>query len=207
MKFVSSHGMLIRKGAEAELHLIEREGERVVLKRRIPKPYRLPQLDVHIRRTRTRREARLLDRARRVGVHTPRVLRVDDESMEIEMEYVEGERLKEYLVRTGDADIMERVGGLVATLHANNIVHGDLTTSNIILSHGRIVFIDFGLGSVTHSVEDKAVDILCFKKSYFATHPDLPEGWEAFIRGYRTYDDADRVLRRMKEVERRARYL
>lgn len=207
MKFVSSKPVLIRKGAEAELHLIEREGKRVVLKRRIPKPYRLPQLDLHIRKTRTRREARLLDRARRAGVPTPRVLRVDDESMEIEMEYVEGERLKEHLLRTGDVGIMERVGELVATLHANNIVHGDLTTSNVILSGENIVFIDFGLGAVTQSVEDKAVDILCFKKSYFATHPDLPEGWDAFIRGYRTYAEADRVLKRMEEVERRARYM
>lgn len=199
--------LLLRKGAEAELYLFEKDGQKVILKRRIPKPYRLPQLDVHIRKTRTRREARLLDRARRVGVRTPRVLRVDDRNMEIEMEYVEGERLKEYLLRTGDWRIMKRVGKAVATLNANDIVHGDLTTSNIILSGGDLVFIDFGLGAVSKSIEDKAVDLLCFRRSYFATHPDLPQGWTAFLEGYRDYPQAPAVLKRMEEVARRARYL
>ncbi len=178
-----------------------------MLKRRVPKPYRLPQLDNYIRKTRTRREARLLDRARRVGVLTPRVFRVDDKNMEIEMEYVEGERLKEYLLRTGDWRIMECVGRAVATLHANDIVHGDLTTSNIILSGSDLVFIDFGLGAVSKSLEDKAVDVLCFKKSYFATHPDLPKGWATFLEGYHAYPDAPSVIKRMEVVERRARYL
>jgi len=199
--------VLIKKGAEAELYLLEREGRRVILKRRIPKRYRLPELDEYIRRTRTRREARLLDRARRAGVSTPKVLRVDEDATEIEMEYVEGERLKEYLQRTRDPHVMEDVGKKVALLHASGVIHGDLTTSNIILSGDALFFIDFGLGAVSYSVEDRAVDLVCFKKSYFATHPDLPEGWELFIQGYRTYDGADDVLRRMVVVEKRARYL
>ncbi len=199
---------LIKKGAEAELYRIMYNGRPAVLKRRIPKRYRVPELDERIRKTRTRREARLLERARRVGVLTPEVLSVDDKRMEIVLEFVEGERAKEYLLRTRDINLMRDVGEFVARLHKNNIVHGDLTTSNIILSPKGIYFLDFGLGAVSDSVEDKAVDLVCFEKSFIATHSDIAEeGWAAFREGYSVYSESDIVWKRVEQVKRRARYL
>jgi len=202
-------GKLIKKGAEAELYLTEYNGKPAVLKRRIPKPYRIPELDFHIRRTRTRREARLLDRARRAGVLTPVVYSVDDERMEILMEYVSGTRVKEFLLSGGDIGIMRDVGRSVGTLHSNRIVHGDLTTSNIIIRDGKLVFIDFGLGEVSDSIEDFAVDLVCFEKSFQATHYDvMDDAWPLFLEGYRSvFPRAPEVLRRVDEVKRRARYL
>lgn len=44
-----------------------------------------------------------------------------------------------------------RLGQIIAKLHLGGIVHGDLTTSNILLRNGNhkaIVFIDFGLAEV-----------------------------------------------------------
>ncbi|MDN5358823.1 MAG: regulating kinase and related kinase [Candidatus Diapherotrites archaeon] len=199
---------LIKKGAEAELYKIMYKNRPAVLKRRIPKRYRVPELDEHIRKTRTRREARLLERARRSGVLAPEVYHVDDKKMEIVMEYVSGERAKEYLLRTGDAGLMRKIGELIAILHENNIVHGDLTTSNIILSGKDIYFIDFGLGSVSTSIEDKAVDLVCFEKSFIATHSDIAEeGWNALVDGYGRYSEAPLIWKRFEEVKRRARYL
>ncbi len=128
--------------------------------------------------------------------------------MEIVMEYVEGERAKEYLLRTGDYKLMRRIGENIAILHENNIVHGDLTTSNIILSGDDLVFLDFGLGAVTTSVEDFAVDLVCFEKSFIATHSDIAEeGWAALVDGYSSFSEAPRVWKRFEEVKRRARYL
>ncbi len=201
--------MLIKKGAEAELYRIEYSGKPAVLKRRISKPYRIPELDFYIRRTRTRREARLLDRARRAGVQTPTVYHVDDERMEIIMEYVLGERVKEFLLSGGDYSVMRDVGRAVGTLHANRVVHGDLTTSNIIMRDGSLVFIDFGLGSVSNSIEDFAVDLVCFEKSFQATHYDImSEAWPLFLEGYSAaFERAQHVFRRVEEVKRRARYL
>ncbi len=199
---------LIKKGAEAELYKIMYNGRPAVLKRRIPKRYRVPVLDERIRKTRTRREAKLLDRARRAGVRTPVVYHVDDRKMEIVMEYVSGERAKEYLLRTGDYTLMRRIGEKIAILHENRIVHGDLTTSNIILSGNDLVFIDFGLGAVTTSIEDFAVDLVCFEKSFIATHSDIAEeGWAALRDGYSRNPDAPRIWKRFEEVKRRARYL
>ncbi len=192
---------LLSLGAEAVLY---REGNRVI-KIRIRKGYRHPLLDQRLRLIRTRREAKLLQRAREV-VQVPRVLAVDEENFRIEMEYIEGIKLRDYLLTTHDPTPMERVGHMVAALHAYNIVHGDLTTSNFIISGDDIYMLDFGLGEVTTSIESKAVDIVCFKKSYFATHPDLPEGWEKFLESYR-WRGAGKVLERAEEVERRARYL
>ncbi len=199
---------LIKKGAEAELYKIMYNGRPAILKRRIPKRYRVPVLDERIRKTRTRREARLLERARRAGVLTPEVYNVDDKRMEIVMEYVSGERAKEYLLRTGDVSLMRDIGENIAHLHSNGIVHGDLTTSNIILSEKGIYFIDFGLGAVSRSIEDFAVDLVCFEKSFIATHSDIAEeGWAALVDGYSSFSEAPLVWKRFEEVKRRARYL
>ena len=194
---------VIKRGAEA---VIYRDGDRVI-KVRVKKGYRHPLLDERIRRYRTRREARLLAKARSVGVNTPRVIEVDEESYTIVMEYIDGVQLKKVL-RKENLHLMEEAGRMVGTLHRYNIVHGDLTTSNFLLREGELYLIDFGLGEVTTSIEDKAVDLVCFKKSYFATHSDLPEGWEMFLKGYEgEVEDAVKIFRRMEEVERRARYL
>ncbi len=195
---------IIKRGAEAVLY---RDGERVI-KVRVKKGYRHPLLDERIRRTRTRREARLLSRARSVGVLTPRVLEVREEENTLVMEYVEGATLKRYLSERKDLNLLREVGRIVGTLHRNGIVHGDLTTSNFIVGREGLYLIDFGLGEVTRSVEERAVDLVCFKKSFFATHSDIEEGWEEILRGYsEVCEDAERIFRRMEEVERRARYL
>jgi len=199
---------LIKKGAEAELYRIMYNGRPAMLKRRIPKRYRVPVLDERIRKTRTRREARLLERARRAGVLTPEVYKVDDKRMEIVMAFVSGERAKEYLLRTEDVSLMREIGENIARLHSNSIVHGDLTTSNIILSKNGLYFIDFGLGAVSRSIEDFAVDLVCFEKSFIATHSDIAEeGWAALVDGYSSFSEAPRVWKRFEEVKRRARYL
>ena len=190
-------------GAEAILY---RDGDRVI-KKRIRKKYRHPILDERIRRFRTRREAKLLKRARELGVPAPRVIEVIDDDTLV-MEYIEGRTLKDVLKEEKRIDLMEALGRLVATLHQNDVVHGDLTTSNVILSGETLYLIDFGLGEVTKRIEDKAVDLVCFEKSYTATHSDFPEGWEAFLRSYADhYPEGERVLKRMEEVKRRARYL
>ncbi|NPA86859.1 MAG: Kae1-associated serine/threonine protein kinase [Candidatus Diapherotrites archaeon] len=194
---------VVKRGAEA---IIYADGERII-KVRMKKGYRHPELDRRLRLSRTRREARLLKKVREMGVPAPKVMEVDEENFRIVMERIRGPTLKSVLLKEKRSDLMERLGELVATLHRNNVIHGDLTTSNVIVS-GDLYLIDFGLGEVSHRVEDKAVDLVCFEKSYTATHPDFPEGWEAFIESYRrNYPGAEKVLRQMEAVKRRARYL
>ncbi|PXF61996.1 MAG: Kae1-associated kinase Bud32 [Candidatus Methanogaster sp.] len=196
----------IAAGAEA---VIERSGGRII-KRRVSKNYRTPELDTRIRVSRTRSEAKLISEARRCGVPTPIIYDVDTAEHTITMEFIEGPRMKDVL----DPNMSERIGELVGRLHGCGIIHGDLTTSNLILhsddggdSGGRIYFIDFGLGYFEKNVEAQGVDVHVLFQTFVSTHGD-PGLEEAFSRGYRrTFADADQVLTRVREIEARGRYL
>ena len=193
----------IAAGAEA---VIERSGGRII-KRRVSKNYRIPKLDTRIRAARTRSEAKLISEARRCGVPTPIIYDVDTAEHTITMEFIEGPRMKDVL----DLGMSERIGELVGRLHGCGIIHGDLTTSNLILHTGdgddRIYFIDFGLGYFEKNVEAQGVDVHVLFQTFVSTHGD-PGLEEAFSRGYRrTFPDADQVLTRVREIEARGRYL
>lgn len=197
----------ISKGAEADIYL----HNDMIRKERIPKAYRVKALDELLRKVRTKREARLLSLARRAGVATPFVLDVDNQSTAIEMSHVRGEKLKNVLDKLSSTErkkICREIGRLAAKLHSSGIIHGDLTTSNMILSEGKIFFIDFGLGEVSEAVEDKGVDLLVFKRSLRSTHyRHEKECFEAFLRGYKSeYKGHEEVIQRLRVIERRGRY-
>jgi len=197
----------IAAGAEA---VIERSGGRII-KRRVSKNYRIPKLDTRIRAARTRSEAKLISGARRCGVPTPIIYDVDTAEHTITMEFIEGPRMKDVL----DLGMSERIGELVGRLHGCGIIHGDLTTSNLILHTGdgvgdgddRIYFIDFGLGYFEKNVEAQGVDVHVLFQTFVSTHGD-PGLEAAFSQGYRrTFSGADQALTRVREIEARGRYL
>lgn len=192
---------LIYRGAEAELWKEEYLGEPVVRKKRIEKPYKNKKLDDKLRTNRTKNEARLLSAARK-AVKTPHVYWL--EKTELLMEFVEGKRVKElfYEKKTG---IAEDIGREIRKLHEQGIIHNDLTTSNMILSENGLFFLDFGLGKVSPSLEDKATDLVVFKKMLSSTHYDVFEQvWPAVLKGYQANT---KILAKINEIEKRARYL
>lgn len=196
---------IVGRGAEAILY---RDGDKLV-KERIKKGYRIKELDEKLRKRRTKREAKILSKARRVGVPTPLVISVED--YKIVMEFIEGKRLKELLnslTSEERKEIAREIGILIGRLHTAGIIHGDLTTSNMILRKGEIYFIDFGLAFHSTSVEDRAVDLHLLHQAYQSTHFDyLEELWESTIEGYReTFEDWESVLRRLEQIRKRGRY-
>ncbi len=198
---------LISKGAEANIYLTE---DGLILKERIRKIYRVKELDEHLRAMRTKKEAKLLNLSKKAGVPTPFVFDVDLEKKTILMSFVEGEKIRDYIER---ADLNEKIrvckkiGELVAKLHEKDIIHGDLTTSNMIMNRDKIYFIDFGLGEISMEIEDKAVDVLLFKKCLHSSHyKNERECYEAFIKGYERYKKSGEVLKRVGVIERRGRY-
>ncbi len=198
---------MISKGAEASIYLSSGK----IRKERISKAYRVKALDEMLRKTRTKREARLLSLARRAGVATPFVLDVDNFDATIEMSYIQGEKLKNVLNKVSSAErkkICREIGRCAAKLHSMGVIHGDLTTSNLILSKGKIFFIDFGLGEMSEAVEDKGVDLLVFKRALRSTHyKHEKECFDAFIQGYREkYRKHEEVLERLRVIEHRGRY-
>ena len=198
---------LIKRGAEAIIRI--QNGS--VLKERVKKSYREEHLDFELRIGRTKREAKLIALAKRVGVPTPIITDVDMAEGTIEMSHVRGDKLKDVLNDMQPQkriDICRTIGEHVGRLHSQHIVHGDLTTSNMIHSGGRIFFIDFGLGEINESIEAKGVDLLLFKKALHSAHWKVAEKcFEKAVEAYvNTYEKADEVLQRLRVIERRGRY-
>jgi len=190
----------LSKGAEADLFL--EDGN--ILKRRVEKKYRIPVLDKRIRRRRTKSEAKNLERAKSSGVNVPAVVSVDEKGYAIRMQYLKGDTLKDVIEGGSDLSYVVEVGGILKKLHEANLVHNDLTTSNIIVSEDKPYFIDFGLSFQSHRLEDKAMDLVVFKKSIEATHPQNAKMiWDKLLSGY---CPSAQILSRVKTIEKRVRY-
>ncbi|MCK4319226.1 Kae1-associated serine/threonine protein kinase [Candidatus Micrarchaeota archaeon] len=179
------------RGAEAVLRYENFLGRKIVVKERISKGYRIKELDEKIRTERTRREARLLHKAKQAGVSAPVVYKVDKYSLYITRIY--GRRLKD------DKKELKKAGEILALLHLNDIIHGDFTPNNALVSKGKIYIIDFGLGFFSKRIEDKADDIIVMLKGI--------ENKNAFLKGYSKYKEYSKVIRKMKEILSRARYV
>lgn len=194
---------LIYQGAEAKVF---KDGDRII-KERVEKKYRLPVLDEKIRKERTRREATLLSTAKRVGVKTPLVFEVN--SFRIVMQFIEGKKVSEILDE--NLELCKEIGRNVAKLHKANIVHGDLTTSNLILKEKEIFFIDLGLGFFSKDEEEKGSDLAtlyhCLKSRHSKT---FPKNWELFLEGYKegfeSKEEGERIIERFRKILGRARY-
>ncbi len=195
----------VSKGAEATLFLEKNK----IFKERLEKRYRHARIDSHLRKTRTSAEARLLNRARRAGLNTPQVLSV--QKYTIEMSYVKGKSLKELMKGMEQKEIrkvLKELGGEIGIMHNHDIIHGDLTTSNIIIAEGKIYFIDFGLGEVSKSVEKKSTDLKLMKSIVNSTHSEHEKEFKYLLKGYeRTSENAKQILDRLEGIEDRGRYV
>jgi len=195
-------GELLDNGAEAVVYLEEgHEGKKVLVKERVPKVYRHKEIDEMIRKERNRTEARLMSEARRSGVSTPIIYDVED--FKLQMQYIEGVPIK-YLITP---EISEKVGELVGKLHNSGIVHGDLTTSNLLLAGERLYLLDFGLAYFDKGLEARGVDVHVLFQTFESTHSAHEALMEAFKKGYqRTFIESEGVLKRVEEIKKRARY-
>jgi len=206
--------ILFKKGAEANLFKEIWYGRSVLKKVRIPKSYRHPLLDEKIRKARTIHEAKLLSEVRALGISTPIVYYIDLKHTAIFMEFIEGFTIKELLFdsSTDLSKICINIGKIIGTLHKNNIIHGDLTTSNIILESKtqKMFLIDFGLSEYSTTVESRGVDLHLIHRALQSTHINLLDPcFDAILKGYLIImgqENTDDVLQRLKEIENRGRY-
>lgn len=191
----------IGSGAEAVLYL---DSDRVI-KDRISKSYRLPEIDVKLRKARTRREAKVIEKLNLAGVPGPKLVKMDDSSMQIEMSHITGPKVRDVLHENPDL-LCREIGKKIAKMHSHGIIHSDLTTSNMIFND-EIYFIDFGLSFFSDKIEDKAVDLHLLDRALESRHYELyPSCWEAVIEGYKSdYPEAESVLKRLSQVASRGR--
>lgn len=202
----------IKRGAEAVLSIGDYQEGLALFKDRVSKRYRIPELDIAIRRQRTRKEAKLLDMSRRSGILTPSILKLGE--FTIVMEYLGKDRVKDVLNGLPEArrkEVYALIGGSVARMHAAGIIHGDLTTSNMMLKENetKLYLIDFGLGRFSAKTEDQAVDLFLLYEALKSTHfRILDEAWGNVLNTYsQNYTKAGEVLNRLEKIKKRRRYL
>jgi TP53 regulating kinase-like protein len=203
---------LLYRGAEADIFMGEWAGAEAVFKFRKPLPYRLPELDEEIRGQRTVHEAEIIRDARSAGVRVPYLYYVSPRESLIVMQHIDGPRLKTFL-QSADrrrAQVSTEFGRAVGTLHRAGVMHGDLTTSNVIVGESGVHLIDFGLATHSLKVEDHAVDLRLIKETLVGAHSEISSSvMSSFFKGYAEVvgeKRAKEVSKKLLEIERRGRY-
>ncbi|XP_065501851.1 EKC/KEOPS complex subunit TP53RK [Caloenas nicobarica] len=210
---------LVRQGAEAHVYRGLFLGRAAVAKLRVPKRYRHPALEERLSRRRTAQEARSLLRCRRAGISAPAVYFVDCVTNSIYLEdIVDSVTVQDHInsvQRSGNytsslLPLAEKMGELLARMHDEDLIHGDLTTCNILLRPPMekldLVLIDFGLSFISGLPEDKGVDLYVLEKAFLSTHPDTETLFQALLKTYAaTSKKSGPVIKRLDEVRLRGR--
>jgi Kae1-associated kinase Bud32 len=204
--------ILLKKGSEADLLLIDWYGKRALSKLRTQRFYRNPILDKELRHRRTIHEAEMLSKAKEARIRSPYVYFLDTCRNEIIMEYIEGAILKSVF----SVDLALKLGECIAKLHSKNIIHGDITTSNFILEnhsqnkHTELAIIDFGLSFFSQRLEDMASDVRMLKEVLNSVHYEIfDQAFLNFSEEYSSFSPSGRgrkVLRKVDEIQSRGRY-
>ena len=202
---------IIYQGAEAKICISKYMGFDIVKKRRVKKGYRIKQIDDNLISTRTKEEAKLMVEARKSGVSIPIIYDVDLQEGIITMEYLKGKRIKDILNNLDEkerARICKKIGESIARFHNNNIIHGDITTSNMILSDNQIHFFDFGLGEINSELEAKGVDLHVLMEAIESTHSKYSNCFNYVLEGYKKElkQDANQVINKIEDIIKRGRY-
>ncbi|XP_063542253.1 EKC/KEOPS complex subunit TP53RK [Cydia strobilella] len=227
---------ILKQGAEAKLYICNYLGKPTLIKERFEKKYRQPELDVVITKERIKNEARAIVRCKAADVKTPALYLVDFERRRIYMQhFVHSVTVKDFIINfftkhqqngSGDSPnslnkIAILIGQTVRKLHEHNIIHGDLTTSNMLLVNNNsnsddswldvdnveLVMIDFGLSSFDTSAEDKGVDLYVLERALISTHNDYPEIFSKILKAYKSYskNNVKEIIGKFEEVRARGR--
>lgn len=208
---------LLSQGAEALTLLVKNPSDpdhKCVAKYRPPKPYRIEVLDKQLRKKRTTAESKVINKLTENNIPCPALISIDTKNGLLFMEFIDGKTLKQFVWDNGDTeqtqDLFYQLGKLVAGMHANNITHGDLTTSNAIVRGNDLVAIDFGLSNMAANIEDKAVDLYVLERAIGSTHAEHSQEFnDKVLEGYQK-EFADRqmltqILTRLQTVRQRGR--
>ncbi|XP_027079768.1 uncharacterized protein [Coffea arabica] len=208
--------VLIKQGAEARVFESAFVGRRSIIKERFSKKYRHPSLDSKLTLKRLNAEARCMTKARRLGVSTPVLYAVDPVLHSLTFEYVEGPSVKEIFLDFGEQgiveermdDITKQIGDAIGKLHDGGLIHGDLTTSNMLVQSGsnQLVLIDFGLSFTSTLPEDKAVDLYVLERALLSMHSSCGNVMDRILAAYKKSSKQwSSTLNKLAQVRQRGR--
>ena len=196
---------LLAQGAESRLFS---DGNHVI-KDRFRKTYRIKEIDDRLRKARTKREAKILEKLQKIHFPVPELIQNNGKDT-LKIKYIEGNLLRNLLKNDNCIKLSKEIGEKVAILHNNNIIHHDLTTSNMIFEKEKneIFFIDFGLSFFSTKIEDRAVDLHLLKEALESKHSKIWEKcYKAALGSYaKKAKDSKEVIKRLEVVEKRGRY-
>lgn len=192
----------IAQGAEA---IVYKDADKIV-KHRVSKGYRHPGLDLQLRKARTRREAKVLEKLSAANIPAPKLLQMDDKEMKIAMSHLPGDKLRD-VFESNALLYAFALGSLLGRIHQQDIIHGDMTTSNVIVVNNQLHAIDFGLSFFSQKIEDKATDLHVLFQALESRHYSVFEESALEVeKGYaEAYPDASLVLKQLEKVELRGR--
>ncbi|CAM4733048.1 hypothetical protein PO909_020883 [Leuciscus waleckii] len=208
---------LIKQGAEARVYRATFLGRPVVIKERFTKLYRHPEVDEKLTRRRTTQEVRSILRCRRAGINAPVVYFVDYTTHCIFLEdIVQSVSVRDHIASGQTPQhlqaLVEKIGEVLAQMHDEDVIHGDLTTSNMLLipgaehQHIHLVMIDFGLSYISALPEDKGVDLYVLEKAFLSTHPKTETLFERLLKSYSASSKkSPAVIKKLDEVRLRGR--
>ncbi len=190
----------IQKGAEATIFLDKNK----IIKERFPKSYRLKVIDEKLRKQRTKSEAKIINKLEKT-VNVPKIIKSDDKE-KIEMEYIKGDKLSESFEKLNYKEIAKKIGESIKKIHDQDIIHGDLTTSNMIMKDKELYIIDFGLAFHSNKIEDKAVDLHLLQQALESKHYKIAEVVLKIILNNYNPKQEKEIKNRVKIIEKRGRY-
>ncbi len=200
---------LLKKGAEGDIFLISWNKKKAILKDRKKKDYRNSSLDQRIRKQRTIRECEIISEVKSFGISTPLIYNMDTKNCTIIMHYIVGTLVND-LSESKLIKSCNEIGKIVGAMHKNGIMHGDLTTSNFIVSKGKMFVLDFGLSNKTIKPEDHAVDLRLLKEILNSAHTKIMnKAWSNFLKGYKSAVGSShfsKITNLVKVIESRGRY-
>ncbi|KAG5670394.1 hypothetical protein PVAND_000662 [Polypedilum vanderplanki] len=208
--------IVLKQGAEAKLYIGNYNGTICLVKERFVKNYRLPELDKTLSKQRIKAEQKSAKRCKDCGIKAPKIFHADFKERKVYMEYFDKAiTVKDYIIEIQKDEeqiklICQRIGNVVGKMHENNIIHGDLTTSNMLIDKNEndyeLIMIDFGLSSYSTSNEDKGVDLYVLERALISTHSNLPQLFDEIIVHYKeSYQASDETIKRFEEVRARGR--
>lgn len=219
---------ILRQGAEGRLYIGEYNGVTCLVKERFVKTYRHLVLDNQITRQRMKAETKASERCLKAGILAPKIYHMDLKERKIYMEFFDKAlTVKDFINKFLQSSTIDKcaskklidelfvqIGNTIGVMHSNNIIHGDLTTSNVLInpktedfSDYDIVMIDFGLSHYEESAEAKGVDLYVLERALLSTHSDLPHLFEVILENYKKVNSNEQstVIAKFQEVRARGR--
>lgn len=211
--------IIIKQGAEAKLYTGLWNETPCLIKERFVKNYRLQELDKSLTKSRMKAEQKSTKRCEDCNVKVPKIFNIDFNTRKIYMEYFDKAiTVKEFIVEIQKEsnlddkiqELCKKIGTVVGKLHENNIIHGDLTTSNMLIEKKEdnydLIMIDFGLSSFSTNTEDKGVDLYVLERALISTHSTLPQLFDIILVHYReSFATSAETIKRFEDVRARGR--